>query len=282
MKNRTCKLFSIIFSLCLFLVGCDNYVDKETQKKIDESLTIQKEQESKRLELEKSFQNKILFEAYIPDEIKITDELQTESFNGDIELKDLLDSKYIKAQSRYNLLKIIGHTAKLIRSEESKKVYEVDLFSYLNDTIKPVVVNPGEKGLLSELKITKKMAASLNFFIGEGSLNNDEIFHGTVSETANVIIDEKELDLNKIKKMFSTVESRKGVELITRITVTEFLHKKYKKREKKIKVKEFPIIGSGVSLGTEFFTETSSLNRSFKVSIDTTPIADIILRLETN
>ena len=282
MKNKSKKILFALFSLTYILIGCDNYVDKETQKLINEKIEFYEKQKSKSDLVNQTLQNSILIEAEIPDEIKISEELGTSNLDGNREIMDLMDDKFIKSQSRYDLLKIAGHTTKLVSSDSKTKVYEVDIFSYLNDTIKPKVINPGVNGLLSEFKITNKMTATLNFFIGEGSLNNSEIYHGTVSETANIIIDEKELDLNKIKRVFITPESRKNIELITRVTVTEFLHKKYKKREKKIKVKEFPLIGSGVSLGTEFFTETSSLNKSFKVSIDTTPIEEIIIRLENN
>lgn len=279
-KIKSITVFGLGFGLILLIASCDNYVDKVTQQKIDEKLAIYEEERVERENLENSIKKSIQIEAEIHDSLRLKDELKIASFNGNKKnIQDLIDDKFIKSQSRYNLLKIVGHTAKLVNENDTIKKYEVELFSYLNDTIKPEIINPGDDGLLSELKITKKMTATLNFFIGEGSLNNDEIYHGTVSETSNVIIDEKELDLEKIKNQFSTPASMKDVELITRVTVTEYVHKKYKKREKKIKVKEFPVIGSGVSLGTEFYTETSSMERSFKVSIDTTPIKDILSRL---
>ncbi|SHG30687.1 hypothetical protein [Flagellimonas flava] len=274
--------FLLVTIIGMTVMSCcdDDKVDKKTQQEIDEKLALYEKENLEREDLEGSIQNSIHIEAEIQDEIKISDELKLNKLETTQTIKDLIDDKFIKSQSRYNLLKIVGHTAKLVDENESSKKYEVELFSYLNDSIKPEIINPGKDGLLSELKITKNMTATLKFFIADGSLKDNQIYHGTVSETSNVIIDEKELDLKKLKKEFKTPKSMKNVELITRVTVTEYVHKKYNKRSRKIKVKEFPLIGSGVSLGTEFYTESSRMERSFKVSIDTTPIEDIIRRLD--
>ncbi|TXE11595.1 hypothetical protein FUA26_05880 [Seonamhaeicola algicola] len=274
------KLTSILLIILLsLLTSCnDENVDSETQAKIDEEIKLQKEEQEKLNIIDKSIGKSMVVQVEIPDSLKIFEELQSDQFVNK-GLSDLVDGKFINDKFRYDLLKVIGHSAKLISSNDNKEVYNVEPFNYLKDKPKPEITYPGDNGLLSELKITNKMTATLSFFGIEGGITNEEIYYGSISETANIIIDDKQMDVTKILSQFSTEESREGVELITRVTVTEFLHKKYKKRDKKIKVKEFPIIKSGVSLGTEFFTENSSLERTFKVSINTTSINDIIARL---
>ena len=281
--NQKNNVFITLFLICIFLViSCrndDNILDSETEKLVQQATAELSEELENLNSFDQKLKNSIFLEVELPEQSKVAEELLKE--NVDIEnLDDLIDRKFIKSNFRYDLFKVIGHSAKPIVNSNPVKVYEVEIFNYMIDSVKPEIIYPGEAGLLEEIKITKNMTASLSFFIGSGSLENNEIYHGTISETAAVIIDENEIDLDKIKKTFPTEESRSNVELITSITVTEFLHKKYKKREKKIKVKEFPVIKSGVSLGTGFYTENSSLKKKYKISINTTSIQDIISRIQ--
>ncbi len=280
MESRKTSIIIIILATLILGCGSNENVDEETEKLIKEELQLQNKIQEKLNSFDQRIEETLLIKVEIADSLKISNELKEDpTINKGLE--GLIDDKFINDKFRYDLLKVIGHSAKLKSTTNNIKVYNVQPFNYLKDKPKPKITYPNENGLLSELKITNKMTSTLNFFGIKSGLTNEEIYYGTVSETANLIIDDKLLDLPKIKRQFTTEESRKGVELITMVTVTEFLHKKYTKRERKIKVKEFPLIKSGVSLGKDFFTENSFLKRTFKVSIETTPIDEIISRTET-
>lgn len=279
MKKKINFIYKVTLNLFLIsiLLACNSEENINTKSSVDESLKNSEEEIFKINSFEAKAKESITLTAILPEQLKINNELSKENSNFK-DFSDLIDNKYINDKFRYDLFKVVGHSAKLVRSTDSIKVYNVEIFNYMIDSVKPEITYPGDRGLLDEVKITKEMAFTLSFFVGNSSLEDKEIFHGTISETANVIIDEKEINIDKILRVFPTENSRKNVDLITRVTVTEFIYKKYKKREKRIKIKEFPLIKSGVTLGTDFFTETSSVKKRYKVSIDTTPIQDIINR----
>lgn len=270
------KLLPLMLSLVIF--SCNDLSKEEIQEK-KEILQVYEENKKNLESIDNELKNSIQIHAKVSDSLKLSDELMSQNLVPGENLKKLMKSKFIENEFRYDLMKVIGHSAKLISSTDKEQIYNVELFNYLNDSAKAEVKYPNENGILEEVKITSKMSAALNFFIGSASLENNEIFHSIISQTANIIIDENQINLEKIKREFPNSQSRQNVELITSVTVTEFMNKKYVKREKKIKVSQFPLIKSGVSLGSDFFTESSRLRRRFKVSIQTTPIEDIIQRI---
>ncbi len=272
------KLIVSILVICFLFMGCNkesNTTAKEallTERSSTKMFELQRDQTFASIQEEpielKEFSNDI---AILNDqEIRIASDLPKAYTN-----RLYIDEEGI-AGYRGDLRNLIG----LIATKGNTGKYTVGGVDFKTDAA-AIELKAPEGGKLKEYKYDRNQITAINWLLSV-SLEDNELVHFTLEDISRAVLSTPNINYEKISRSFKlTDQNIDSKYLIAIATVTAITSKKYTERTRKIKVSEFPLVGSAISAGNELFTSNLEFQRDYRVGMRLIPIKSILEELPT-
>ncbi|WP_160114742.1 hypothetical protein [Aquimarina sp. AU474] len=267
-----------IFLFCLLLIGCSKKAEKATKE-----VTATEQLSTKMFELQRnqtfaSIQDEPIALKEFSNDIAILNdqEIQIESDLPQAYTNRLYIDKEGIAGYRGDLRNLIG----LIATKDNTGKYTVGGVDFKKDSA-DIELKAPEGGKLKEYKYDRNQITSINWLLSV-SLEDNELAHFTLEDISRAVLGTPNIDYEKITNSFKLTDQNIDRKyLIAIATVTAITSKKYTKRTRKIKVSEFPLVGSAISAGNELFTSNLEFQRDYRVGMRLIPIKSILEELPT-
>lgn len=197
-----------------------------------------------------------------------TDILETDS----IGILNLLQSE-IYAE---NLALIVGHVLELGEGVKGgKQKFNVYPRSILKDDVNVAAeIKAPINANSTEIKATKTDVINLGLSFLDANISNDQFYLFTENTKLNLNLNEREIDSTKLKSYACTDLNTCNEYVIDWANIVEIHTEKYKKADKKVKVKNLPPFISAVINGGDFavMNEESDKRTIYKLHIHIVPI----------
>jgi hypothetical protein len=169
---------------------------------------------------------------------------------------------------RDDLSKLLG----LIVTKENLE-YTVGVVPFVKDKSELKVSVP-KNGVLVERKVEKKDEKKLGWILSV-ELDDSEILNYTIEDLSRAILDFEQMDVEKLQAVFNESNWNDRF-IIVLATATAITHKTHRKKGRRIRFDEIPLIGSAISANSNIYISNESLQRDFRVGLRLVSIKSII------